>query len=258
MKLTFLGTGTSTGVPQLQCRCRTCRSTDIRDKRLRCSALVETHGRSLLIDCGPDFRQQMLRYHPDGDLDALLITHLHYDHVGGTDDLRPYCRGKEAFPVYCNRDAADDIQRRMPYSFAERPYPGVPRYDIHIIRPMESFEACGIGITALPVMHYQLGILGFRIGSLGYITDAKTVPDATINALKGVDTLVINALRHTTHISHMTLDESLDVIQKISPRIAYLTHISHDMGPTSELTPMLPPNVHPAIDGLMIDIPDLP
>ena len=107
-------------------------------------------------------------------------------------------------------------------------------------------------------MHYQLGILGFRIGSLGYITDAKTVPDATINALKGVDTLVINALRHTTHISHMTLDESLDVIQKISPRIAYLTHISHDMGPTSELTPMLPPNVHPAIDGLMIDIPDLP
>ncbi len=256
MKLTFLGTGTSTGVPQLRCGCRTCRSTDSRDKRLRCSALVETRGRSLLIDCGPDFRQQMLRFHPQGDLDALLITHLHYDHVGGTDDLRPYCRGKEAFPVYCNADAAADMRRRMPYSFAEHPYPGVPRYALHVIRPFELFDACGIEIRALPIKHYLLDILGFRIGRLGYVTDAKTVPQATIEALRGVDTLVINALRHTTHISHMTLEESLAVIREIAPREAWLTHISHDMVSTAELLPMLPPGVHPAVDGLTIEIPE--
>ena len=255
MKLTFLGTGTSTGVPQLLCNCDVCRSTDPRDKRMRCSALVEYHDTTLLIDCGPDFRQQMMQFH-SGNLDALLITHHHYDHVGGTDDLRPYCRGKEAFQVYCQEDAARDFMRRMPYAFEEHPYPGVPRYDIHIIRPLEKFTVDGIDILPLPVLHYKMPIIGFRIGNLAYITDAKLVLDVTIESLQGIDTLVINALRHKEHMSHMSLGESLEVISRIHPRVAYLTHLSHDMGLTSDLIPTLPHGVFPAQDGASVFIPD--
>jgi len=255
MKITFLGTGTSTGVPQLRCNCPVCHSKDPRDRRLRCSALVETGGKHILIDCGPDFREQMLRYH-SGDIDTLIVTHHHYDHVGGTDDLRPYCRGKKAFPVYCPEEVAEDFLRRMPYSFNEHPYPGVPKYDLHVVEPLQRFTAAGTDILPLPVMHYQLRILGYRIGNLAYITDAKTVPAETIEAVKGIDTLVINALRHEEHISHMSLAQCLEAIEAIRPRVAYLTHISHDMGFTSDLVRILPLNVHPAQDGMTVEIPD--
>ncbi len=256
MRLKFLGTGTSTGVPQLRCNCDVCRSTDPRDRRMRCSALVETGGRNLLIDCGPDFREQMLRFHRHGDLDALLVTHHHYDHVGGTDDLRPYCRGKEAFPIFCNADVESDLHRRMPYCFAEHPYPGVPKLEVNVVKPFEPFNTCGIEVMPVLVHHYLLGILGFHIGNLAYITDAKTIPEETLEAISSVDTLVINALRHEEHMSHMNLEQALAVIDRVKPRVAYLTHLSHDMGLTADTETILPQGVFLATDGATVEIPD--
>lgn len=262
MKLTFLGTGTSTGVPQLRCGCQTCISTDPRDRRLRASALVEVDGKRILIDCGPDFREQILRHGQhsvDDRLDALLLTHQHYDHVGGIDDLRPYCAQEDikaaGFPVYCQKDVARDLRARLPYSFNEHPYPGVPRFDLREIEPYKFFEVAGVEILPIQINHYLLEIVGFRIGKLGYITDAKLVPEKTVEALKGVDTLVINALRQKTHVSHMTLGESLEIISQVKPRVSYLTHISHDMGPHAVVAAQLPPNVFLAYDDLKIEIP---
>lgn len=263
MELTFLGTGTSTGVPQLRCGCPTCTSTDKRDHRLRASALLEVAGKRILIDCGPDFHQQMLRHGErsrQDRLDALLVTHQHYDHVGGIDDLRPYCYQEEmkesGFPVYCQADVARDLRERLPYSFKADPYPGAPRFDLREIEAGKSFEVAGLEVLPVRVNHYLLDILGFRIGGLGYITDAKVVPDDTVVAMKGVDTLVINALRHKPHISHITLDEALELISRIKPRVAYLTHMSHDMGRYAEAAPTLPENVFLAVDDLKIHIPD--
>lgn len=263
MELTFLGTGTSTGVPQLRCGCPTCTSTDKRDHRLRASALLEVAGKRILIDCGPDFHQQMLRHGErsrQDRLDALLVTHQHYDHVGGIDDLRPYCYQEEmkesGFPVYCQADVARDLRERLPYSFKADPYPGAPRFDLREIEAGKSFEVAGLEVLPVRVNHYLLDILGFRIGELGYITDAKVVPDDTVEAMKGVDTLVINALRHKPHISHITLDEALELISRIKPRVAYLTHMSHDMGRYAEVAPTLPENVFLAVDDLKIHIPD--
>ena len=258
MELTFLGTGTSTGVPQLRCGCEVCRSTDPRDRRLRTSALVETGGKRILIDCGPDFREQMLRHgvrSVDDRLDALLLTHQHYDHVGGIDDLRPYCYGIEpGFPIYSHGDVVRDLRARLPYCFSEHPYPGVPRIDLHEIKAGIPFQAAGVEVLPVGVNHYLLDILGFRIGALGYVTDAKKIPDATVEALKGVDTLVINALRHTEHLSHLSLEEALEMVRRIGPRVAYLTHISHQLGLHAEVEPALPEGVRLAYDGLKIKI----
>lgn len=257
MRFTFLGTGTSTGVPQLLCGCDVCTSVDPRDRRLRTSALVETGGKRLLIDCGPDFRQQMLRYNRFGSLDALLVTHHHYDHVGGTDDLRPYCKGRDGFPVYCQEVVAEDFIRRMPYSFGKNPYPGAPHYNLHIIKPFEPFDVDGIKIMPVQVNHFILEIVGFVIGRLAYITDAKHLYPETLEAMAGIDTLVINALRvGMQHPSHFTLEEALEVVGIVKPRQAFLTHFSHEIGLTSELTRRLPLNVYPAHDGLSVEIPD--
>ena len=193
-------------------------------------------------------------------LDALLVTHQHYDHVGGIDDLRPYCYQEEmkesGFPVYCQADVARDLRERLPYSFKADPYPGAPRFDLCEIEAGKSFQVAGLEVLPVRVNHYLLDILGFRIGELGYITDAKVVPDDTVEAMKGVDTLVINALRHKPHISHITLDEALELISRIKPRVAYLTHMSHDMGRYAEVAPTLPENVFLAVDDLKIHIPD--
>lgn len=278
--LTFLGTGTSTGVPQIGCQCPTCTSDDPRDRRLRASAIVSTARANILLDCGPDFRQQILRAGAP-PLDALLITHSHYDHVGGIDDLRPYCNiaalrhgHTGPFPVYCSEDVARDLRARVPYCFAEHLYPGVPTYDIHIIEPYKEFYINGIRILPVTVMHARLPILGFRIylpdsdngdnagtpthggtRDIGYITDCKTLPQQSIDAMRGVDTLVINALRHTPHMSHITLDEALALIRDIAPRRAYLTHLSHDMGTHADTAATLPQGVAIATDTLSITLP---
>ena len=251
MKLTFLGTGTSTGVPQLRCNCRTCTSADPRDKRLRASVLVETDGKRLLIDCGPDFRQQMLRA-GSPDIDALLLTHIHYDHVGGLDDLRPWCRHGHHFDIHCTADVERDLRARIPYCFAEHPYPGVPSFRMRRIEPDTPFEAAGVEVTPLPVMHYMLPILGFRLGPLAYITDAKVVPDSTVALLEGVDTLVVNALRPQEHLSHMNLEQALALAARVGARRTLLTHMSHDMPPHAEVK--LPAGVELAYDGLEVAV----
>lgn len=254
MKLTFLGTGTSTGVPQIGCSCNVCTSTDPREKRLRASALLEVRPDcNLLIDCGPDFRQQMLRLGSPA-LSAALLTHSHYDHVGGIDDLRPYCH-PHSFPLYCQADVAKDLRERVPYCFRKHLYPGVPTFDIHIIKPDKDFTVDGVNVTPLPVMHAKLPIVGFRIGSLAYITDCSLMPQATLEKIKDVDTLVINALRIAPHMSHMNLEQALEVITQANPRRAYLTHLSHDMGLIDDTLPLLPDNVHIATDEMTIIIP---
>ncbi len=252
MKLTILGSGTSTGVPQIGCNCDVCRSTDSFDKRLRTSAIVDINDRRFLIDCGPDFREQILRL-GSPRLDAALLTHSHYDHVGGIDDLRPYCKDRN-FPIYCRPDVAEDLRNRVPYCFREHPYPGVPQFDLHEIDSDKPFVVEGIEITPLPVLHYRLPIIGFRIGSLAYVTDCKTMPPETLQKIKGVDTLVINALRHQPHFSHMNLDEAMAVIDETAPRQAFLTHLSHDMGRHRDVEATLPDNVKIAYDGLTVDV----
>lgn len=258
MKLTFLGTGTSTGVPMIRCRCRVCMSADSRDKRMRSSVIVESDsGKKLLVDCGPDFRTQMIAA-GSPDIEAVLITHTHYDHVGGIDDLRPYCYETPGnhLPVYCREDVASDLRARVPYCFAKVLYPGVPTFTIHEVREGQTFVPQGVDIAvrAIPVMHGKLHILGYRMGPLAYITDCSLLPDEAFEMLDGVDTLVINALRIRPHMSHMSLDEALSAIRRIGPRKAFLTHLSHDMGLHAEALRLLPDNVEIAYDGLTVEV----
>ncbi|MDE6321330.1 MAG: MBL fold metallo-hydrolase [Muribaculaceae bacterium] len=250
MKITFLGTGTSTGVPQIRCNCSTCRSLDSRDHRLRASVLCEVDDCSLLIDCGPDFRTQMLRI-GSPRLDALLITHQHYDHVGGVDDLRPYCT-HDGFPIYCQENVASDLRECVPYCFVQNPYPGVPHFQLHNIEAQKPFTVKGVEILPLHVDHYKLSILGYRIGDTAYITDANHLSEATMQQLKGLDTLVLNALRHEPHMSHFSLPEALEVVERLQPRVTYLTHLSHQMGRYLDIEPALPAGVHLAYDMLTI------
>ena len=250
MQITFLGTGTSTGIPQIGCTCPVCTSTDPKDNRLRTSVVVSVNGKNILIDCGPDFRQQVLRS-GIGRIDAVLITHIHYDHTGGIDDLRPF-GGKHTLPIYLEAPVAEGIRTRLPYCFGDHLYPGVPNIRLQEIG-IEPFTIENIEVTPIRVMHYKLPILGYRIGGLVYITDALTIPDEEYAKMKQVDVLVINALRKQPHLSHQTLDEALRVIERVQPREAYLVHMSHHMGLTAEVEKELPPHVHFAYDGLVVE-----
>jgi phosphoribosyl 1,2-cyclic phosphate phosphodiesterase len=246
MELLFLGTGTSTGVPQIGCKCKVCTSTDLKDKRLRASVLITEGEQKILIDCGPDLRQQLIE-HQIYSLSAILLTHEHYDHVGGLDDVRPLGKAN----VYAERKVLNVIQRNMPYSFAENKYPGVPRIHLHEIDE-NKFVVNNLEIQPIRVMHAALPILGFRIGKIAYLTDVKTIGEKSIELLKELDILVINALRTFEHISHITLEEALILAKKIGARETYFTHISHDLGLHKEVNIQLPSNVHLAFDGLKL------
>ena len=252
MKLTFLGTGTSCGVPTIGCQCRTCTSTDPHDKRLRCSVLLETEQTRLLIDCGPDFRQQIMP-HPFRRIDGILITHAHYDHMGGMDDIRPYCQFGE-INVYADPIAREGMLQMLPYCFAEHRYPGVPAIQLHEILPHIPFTIGDMEIVPFQVMHHDLPILGYRIGSLAYITDMKTIAEEEIPYILECDTLVVNALREKPHHSHQTLSEAVQFAQRIGARQTWLIHSSHDIGRHAEVNASLPANIQLAYDGQVVEI----
>ena len=252
MRLTFLGTGTSQGVPVIACHCRVCRSGDSRDRRLRTSALLEVEGRNILFDIGPDFRQQMLR-EDVGRLDAILITHAHRDHVGGLDDIRSFNYVQHSkMDVYLNAEARFAIERDYHYIFEPHQYPGLPEADLHTVEA--PFTAAGVEVVPVKAMHKDLPVLGYRIGAMAYITDANYIAPAEIAKLKGVKVLVINALRREKHFSHYSLPEALAVIEEVAPERAYLTHMSHEMGLHEEVSATLPPHVALAYDGLKVEI----
>ena len=253
MKLTFLGTGTSTGVPELGCKCEVCTSNDPRDTRLRCSALLENDDTTILIDCGPDFRAQMLRADV-ARLDALVITHKHYDHTAGIDDLRPFA-SQRTFPIYANEDTAQQIRSMFPYCFGEVKYPGVPNIELHSIEDMQPFNIGSVEVEPIRVFHAALPIVGYRFGKLAYITDMSSIELSELDKLKGVEVLVINALRYSKpHRSHQTVLEALRVVDYLSPRETYFTHMMHHIGLHSKIEKCLPKGVFLAYDGLEIEI----
>lgn len=251
LEIEFLGTGTSTGVPMLRCLCPVCMSADARDNRLRTSAIVRYQGVRLLIDCGPDFRTQMLRA-SDDNLDAVLLTHIHFDHVAGLDDLRTYCF-ERPFPLYARQDVLTLLHQRIPYCFSKNPYPGVASFEEHVIGD-EPFLVEGVKVEPINVRHYKLPIVGFRIGPLAYITDAKTIADDVVDSLRGVPLLVINALRIEPHLTHMCLRETLNVIDRIKPGRALLIHMSDGIGFHADSPKLLPDHVELAYDGLIVKV----
>lgn len=251
MKITFLGTGTSQGVPVILCSCAVCRSADPRDRRLRSSVRIETDGKTLLIDTGPDFREQMLRSQT-ARIDAILYTHEHKDHIAGLDDVRPYnFLGGQHIHIYATEQVEAALQREFSYAFAKEKYPGVPELSIHRIANNE-FEAAGIRVIPIAAMHAEMPVTGFRIGGFTYITDANFITDEELEKAQGSDVFVINALRREKHYSHFNLDEALELIRKVNPKQAYLTHISHRLGLHADLEKELPPHVTVAYDGMDI------
>lgn len=257
MLFTFLGTGTSGGVPSIGCQCEVCTSNDPRDNRLRTSAMIETDNTRVIIDCGPDFRQQMLKV-PFRKIDGVLITHIHYDHVAGMDDLRPFCSINYPklydIDIFADKNTASALKQSLPYCFHENHYPGIPRLLLHEIPPHRSFHIGDIEVTPFIVMHGKMPILAYRIGNLAYITDMKTIPSEEMQYLDGVDTLVVNALRfEKEHHSHQLVDDAILFAQKVGARRTFLVHGSHGIGLHAESSKRLPANINLAYDGLTID-----
>lgn len=251
-KLYFLGTGTSGGVPSLGCTCEVCQSNDPHDSRLRTAAMIETASTRLLIDCGPDIRQQLM----DKEfrrIDGVLVTHAHYDHVGGVDDLRPYCAFGD-IDLYANSQAVGAIKQMMYYCFTDNLYIGVPRLRLNTISPHKPFTIGDITVMPVEVVHDQLPILGFRIGNLAYITDIKYIDQANMELIRGVDHLVVSALRwEKPHHSHFLVSDALELSRAIGAKETWLTHLTHKIGPHSLASSMLPSDVHLAYDGAEIE-----
>lgn len=253
MRVTFLGTGTSQGIPVIGSNHPVCHSSDPRDKRLRVSVHIELEDTNIIIDCGPDFRQQMLS-NPVKRIDAILFTHEHSDHTAGLDDIRPYFFKQGDIPVYGHKRVINSLRKRFDYIFTtENKYPGAPSVGENIVENAP-FKVKGHQVIPVNAMHNRVQVFGYRIGEFAYLTDAKTVEQEEIDKLKGVDVLVVNALRKEPHHSHFNLEEALDFIKQINPKKTYLTHISHVMGFHEEVQAELPQNVFLAYDNLQISI----
>ncbi|MDT8346466.1 MAG: MBL fold metallo-hydrolase [Flavobacteriaceae bacterium] len=253
MKITYLGTGTSQGIPVIGSKDPVCLSDDVRDKRLRVALKIEVDDKCFVIDCGPDFRQQMLQ-HKVETIDALLFTHEHADHTAGLDDIRPYYFKQGSFDVYLTQRVLASVQKRFYYMFTAQKYPGAPSLNIHLFED-DAFNVKGVEVLPIPVSHgFNWPVTGFRIQNFAYITDMKEYTDDTIRRLQGVKVLTVNALRKEVHHSHLNLDEALEFIEKVKPEKAYLTHISHKMGFHADLEAELPEHIKPAYDGLSIEI----
>ena len=253
MIITFLGTGTSQGVPVIACNCNVCNSIDFKDKRLRSAVHIQTDSTSIIIDIGPDFRQQVLRERI-ATLDAVLLTHEHKDHTAGLDDIRSYnFKQNMDMPVYGKKAVLDQLRNEFQYIFSSKKYPGVPRVELMEISN-KRFKVKETAIEPIEVMHHKLPVFGFRISDFAYITDAKTISEKEKTKLRNLDVLVLNALQNNAHISHLTLAEALVLIEELKPKSAYLTHISHNLGLSRDVEQTLPNHVHLAYDGLKLSL----
>jgi phosphoribosyl 1,2-cyclic phosphate phosphodiesterase len=253
VQITFLGTGTSQGVPIIACPCNICQSSDSKDKRLRTSLLIETDGKTFVIDTGPDFRQQMLRENVK-NMDAVIFTHEHKDHTAGFDDIRAFnFVNKKKMEIYASLNVQEAIKREFSYIFSDFKYPGIPEINLHLVEN-KPFSIQGVEIIPIEVMHYKLPVFGFRIGDISYITDANYISDQEKEKIKNSKILVLNALRREPHISHFTLDQAIELVNELKPEKAYFTHISHQLGLHADVEKELPENIELAFDGLKINI----
>jgi len=254
LKITFLGTGTSQGIPVIGSDHPVSFSKDPRDKRLRSSILIEYDNYNFVIDCGPDFRQQMLRTNCR-KLDAIIFTHEHADHTTGIDDVRPFFFRQGKIPIYLHKRVLGSLHERFAYIFdPKQKYPGAPDFEVNLINKENDFNLFGLNITPIESVHLRLPVLGFRIGKFAYLTDVKTISEIELEKLKELDTLVINSLRYEPHPSHLNIEEALDIVNSINPKKTYFTHISHNMGFHKEVCDKLPESVSLAYDGLVLEI----
>lgn len=254
LKITFLGTGTSQGIPVIGSDHPVSFSKDPRDKRLRSSILIEYDNYNFVIDCGPDFRQQMLRTNCR-KLDAIIFTHEHADHTNGIDDVRPFFFRQGKIPIYLHKRVLGSLHERFAYIFdPKQKYPGAPDFEVNLINKENDFNLFGLNITPIESVHLRLPVLGFRIGKFAYLTDVKTISGIELEKLKELDTLVINSLRYEPHPSHLNIEEALDIVNSINPKKSFFTHISHNMGFHKEVCDKLPESVSLAYDGLVLEI----
>jgi len=253
-KITFLGTGTSQGVPPIGCQSPVCLSTDLKDKRLRCSILVEYDNTKIVVDTGPDFRQQMLRVNAS-KLDAVLFTHEHKDHTAGLDDIRPFnFMQEEPMDIYATPWVQEALKKQFDYIFADLKYPGLPKVNLCHLNKDTPFQIDGHTIIPIEVMHHKLPVLGFRFDNFTYITDANYISETEKEKIRGSKVLVLNALREEAHISHFTLKEAIELAQELEVEQCYLTHISFQLGFHEEVDAKLPHGVNLAYDGLQIEV----
>lgn len=253
MKITFLGTGTSQGVPVIACNCNVCLSENPKDKRLRTSILIEDKGKVIVIDTGPDFRQQMLRANVQ-QLDAVVFTHEHKDHVAGLDDVRAFnFKQQKDMEIYATEQVQAALKREFYYAFETKKYPGVPHINLNTITN-KKFNIGEVQLTPIDVWHYKMSVKAFRVGNFTYITDANRIEEEELEKIRGSEVIVINALRKTEHISHFTLDEAVELLKELNPKKAYLTHISHLLGNHDEVQKELPDFIQIAHDEMSIEL----